>query len=495
MSAPIIPGFHPDPSICRVGDRYFLATSSFEYFPGVPLYTSTDLLSWELVGNVLDRPSQLTTRAGLDGASGGVYAPTLRHHDGLFWLVTTNIHEVARGHLIVHAENPEGPWSDPVHVAGLVGIDPDLHWDDDGSCRLTWSDVLRGGISQALIDPFEGTVLSEPSSLWQGTGGAHAEGPHLYSRNGWFYLLVAEGGTGAGHMVTVARSRAVDGPFESNPANPILTHRSTSLPVQATGHADLVQLADGGWALVHLGTRPRGSFPRWHTNGRETFLAGIDWVDDWPVVVEGRFEAAEDPQGFVETFDSGSLHPRWVSPGADPAEFARPGPQGLVLAAGRAADATAAERLLATRIEHLEWTVSAEGAGDFALSVRIDDEHQAAVERVGDEVRAKVVIGPLAGIVASERGVPTSASLVVSSIPFDAPPGARKGPDRIVLGYASAGEERHLFTLDGRYLSTEVAGGFTGRMAGIEALGGPATVTRVHCTTPTDTAPTEKDHR
>jgi beta-xylosidase len=495
MSAPIIPGFHPDPSICRVGDRYYLATSSFEYFPGVPLHTSTDLREWQLIGNVLDRPSQLKTRAGIDGASGGVYAPTLRHHDGLFWLVTTNIHEVARGHLIVHAENPEGPWSEPVHVAGLVGIDPDLHWDEDGACRLTWSDVMSGGISQALIDPFEGTVLSEPSSLWRGTGGAHAEGPHLFSRDGWFYLLVAEGGTGAGHMVTVARSRAADGPFESNPANPILTHRSTSSPVQATGHADLVELADGEWALVHLGTRPRGSFPRWHTNGRETFLAGIDWVDDWPVVVEDRFEPAASPQGFVDTFDSGALHPRWVSPGADPAEFARPGPEGLALEAGRRAHAGTAERMLATRIEHLEWTVSAEGAGDFALSVRIDDEHQALVERIGDEVRAKVVIGPLAQVVAGERGVSDSARLIVRAVPFDAPPGGRKGPDRIVLAYAADGEERELFRLDGRYLSTEVAGGFTGRMAGVEALGGPATITRFQYTTPTDTASTDKDHR
>ncbi|KQP56864.1 glycoside hydrolase family 43 protein [Agreia sp. Leaf283] len=494
MSVLIIPGFHPDPTICRVGERYYLATSSFEYFPGVPLYTSIDLVEWKLVGNVLNRPSQLQTRSGIDGASGGIYAPTLRHHGGLFWLVTTNIHDVARGHVIVHAESPEGPWSEPVHVPGLIGIDPDLHWDDDGVCRLTWSDVIRGGISQAVIDPLQGTVLSESYGIWNGTGGAHAEGPHIHSRNGWFYLLAAEGGTGAGHMVTVARSRAVDGPYESHPANPILTHRSSSSPVQSTGHADLVELSNGDWALVHLGTQPRGSFPRWHTNGRETFLAGIDWMDDWPVVVEDRFTPADDSLGFVDTFTTEALHPRWVSPGANPVEFAIPGPEGLALAAGRSGDASAAERMLATRIEHLEWTVSAEGSGDFALSVRIDDEHQAIVERVGGEARAKVVIGPLTQVVASFEGVPPSARLVIRSVPFDGPLGERKGPDRIVLAYTDD-QEHHLFALDGRYLSTEVAGGFTGRMAGVEALGNDATITRFEYTTSTETSATPKDQR
>src|SRR5699024_5253572 len=143
-----------------------------------------------------DRPEHLDVRTGLGGASGGIYAPTLRHHDGRFWMITTNIHEVGRGHLLVHAEDPSGPWSEPVYVAGLIGIDPDIAWDDDGVCLVTWSDVMRGGISQATIDPLTGEVLSEPRPLWAGTGGAHAEGPHLIRRGEWWYLLVAEGGTG-----------------------------------------------------------------------------------------------------------------------------------------------------------------------------------------------------------------------------------------------------------------------------------------------------------
>lgn len=478
MSSPIIPGFHPDPSICRVDDRYFLATSSFEYMPGVPLFTSRDLIGWEQVGNALDRPSQFSSRAGIAGASGGIYAPTLRHHDGLFWLITTDIHRVGDGHLIVHAERIEGPWSEPVFTAGLLGIDPDLVWDENGACHLTWSDVVNGGIALARIDPFTGEVLSAATTLWHGTGGAHAEGPHLYARNDWWYLLVAEGGTAAGHMVTVARSRAIDGPYLSNPANPILTHRSTSDAVQSTGHADLVECADGSWALVHLGTRPRGSFPTWHTNGRETFLAGIDWVDDWPVVVEDRFEVASQPAAFTDHFDTEALHPRWISVGTDPKEFARPlRGGGLTLDAGRAAADRDALRLLASRVGDLSWRVAVEGSGDIAVSVRIDDAHQAVVERIGSTVQARVVIGPIEQILARATDVPASAALTIEARPVQAQPGERRGPDCLVLGYGDA-DTSTLATIDGRYLSTEVAGGFTGRVVGVEALGAPAVISR-----------------
>jgi xylan 1,4-beta-xylosidase len=477
VNSPIISGFHPDPSICRVGDQFYLATSSFEYMPGVPLFTSKDLMDWKQVGNALDHASQLTTVAGITGASGGIYAPTLRHHAGLFWLVTTNLHKLRDGHLIVHAETIDGPWSEPVYTTGLLGIDPDLVWDDQGDCHLTWSDVVNGGIATAQIDPLSGKVLSEATTLWHGTGGAHAEGPHLYKRNGWWYLLVAEGGTAAGHMVTTARSRSLLGPFESNPSNPILTHRSTSHPVQATGHADLVECADGTWAMVHLGTRPRGSFPKWHTNGRETFLVGIDWVDDWPVVSEDRFEIRDQPSSFNDSFDAENLHPRWVSVGADPQSFARPTPDGLSLAAGRSAHDRDAVHLLAARAEDLSWRVTVEGIGDLALSVRIDDAHQAIVERIGTTVHARIVIGPVDQIVGLAKGIPTSAALTIEARPVPARPGERQGPDLLVLGY-EADVPSSLATIDGRYTSTEVAGGFTGRVIGVEALGAPATISR-----------------
>lgn len=472
--AAVIPGFHPDPSICRVGADFFLVNSSFEYFPGIPVFTSRDLREWQQIGNVLERPEQLRVVPGAAGASGGIYAPTIRHRDGVFWLATTNIHDVGRGHLLVHADDPRGPWSDPVYTAGLIGIDPDLAWDDHGNCLLTWSDVVRGGISQATIDPRTGATLSDVRSLWHGTGGAHAEGPHLIRRGEWWYLLVAEGGTGPGHMVTVARSADATGPFVANPSNPILSHRSTSAQVQSTGHADLVECGDGSWAMVFLGTRPRGTFPRWHTNGRETFIAKVTWVDDWPVIDEHAFGAPSADTAFTDRFDSASLHPRWVSPGVDPVGFATVGGSGLHLRGATGGDE--GPGLLAVRATDDRWSARAEGRGDFSLEVRIDARHRAVLERHGDRVTCRVVIGPLDQLVA-KRQESAEVGLEIRAVEPEVPRGAARGPDVLVLGTTAAGRFDELARLDGRYLSTEVAGGFTGRVIGISAMGDDATVT------------------
>ncbi|MFE2991699.1 family 43 glycosylhydrolase [Streptomyces sp. NPDC059262] len=272
------PEFHPNPSVCRVGDDYYLTRSSFEYVPGVPLFHNRDLMHWRQIGNVLDRPGQL--RLPWDTpSSAGIYAPTLRHHDGRFWLVATNVSS-GGGNLLVSATDPAGPWSDPVPLPGVPGIDPDLAWEEDGACWVTVA-----GISQVRIDPYTGETFGEPRPLWCGTPGAKApEAPHLYHVGDHWYLLIAEGGTERGHAVSVARGPAPTGPFEPCPANPVLTHRSTDEPLQNTGHADLVQAPDGTWWTVFLGVRPRGGTPGWHVLGRETFLAPVTWEDGWPVV-------------------------------------------------------------------------------------------------------------------------------------------------------------------------------------------------------------------
>ncbi|MFC8943553.1 glycoside hydrolase family 43 protein, partial [Streptomyces griseoincarnatus] len=232
---PIVPGFHPDPSICRVGDDYYLANSSFEYAPGVPLWHSRDLLTWTLVGNILDRPDQFL--AGHASPYGGVYAPTLRHHDGRFWLITTDVSAGRPGQLVVSAEDPSGPWTAPMFLEGLQGIDPDLAWDADGTCYVTFcSNGPEGpGIAQARVDLEAGTVLETPRRLWSGTGLAHPEAPHLYRRGEYWYLIIAEGGTERGHSVSVARADRPEGPYAGAPANPVLSHRSTTHPVQNTG--------------------------------------------------------------------------------------------------------------------------------------------------------------------------------------------------------------------------------------------------------------------
>ncbi|WP_157873298.1 glycoside hydrolase family 43 protein, partial [Streptomyces neyagawaensis] len=195
FSNPVIPGFHPDPSVCRVGDDYYLACSSFEYFPGVPLFHSRDLVHWTQIGNALDRSSQLRLPRETP-ASGGIYAPTLRHHDGRFWLIVTNVS--GDGNLLFTATDPAGPWSEPVRLPGVHGIDPDLAWDDDGTCWCT-----TAGVAQIRIDPHTGETLGASRRLWSGTPGAKApEAPHLYRIGDHWYLLIAEGGTERCHGVS-----------------------------------------------------------------------------------------------------------------------------------------------------------------------------------------------------------------------------------------------------------------------------------------------------
>jgi xylan 1,4-beta-xylosidase len=280
---PVVPGFHPDPSVCRVGRDFYLVASSFEYFPGVPIFHSRDLVHWRRLGYCLNRPSQLPLSGAT--ASGGVWAPTLRHHAGVFYLTTTNV--TSGGNFIVTASSPEGPWSEPLPVAQR-GIDPSLFFDVDGTAIYTTS---GDGALQSRIDVSSGRLLSEPKVVWEGTGGQYPEGPHLYRHDGWYYLLLSEGGTEYGHMITMARSRSPWGPFEPCARNPLLTHRSYRSPIQALGHADLVQAASGDWFAVCLGVRPNGYPPCYHL-GRETFLTPLSWSDDgFPVFGErGRIQ-------------------------------------------------------------------------------------------------------------------------------------------------------------------------------------------------------------
>lgn len=469
---PIIPGFYPDPSICRVGNSYFLVNSSFEYFPGVPIFHSDNLIEWTQIGNVLDRESQLNVHPGITGASGGIYAPTLRYRDGEFWLATTNITDIRRGHLIVHASDPAGPWTDPVYTTGAVGVDPDLFWDDTGTCHLTWSHPM-GGIWHATVDPATGELQSVPHELWEGTGLAHPEGPHLFQRNGWWYLLVAEGGTHHGHSVSIARSRSIGGPFQGHPQNPVFSHRSTPHSVQNTGHADLVECADGTWAMVYLGVRPRGSFPKYHVNGRETFLAGVAWVEDWPVVRPERFDPPRAETSFTDSFSTKELHPRWISPGVNPRSFTTlTGESGLILFPGRGVGETEAVKLLAIRARDAEWTaVATIPDGDAALVVRIDDQHWAGIERCGNQLKARLVVGPLDQKLAVRDMVPLETPLAIRAVGPGEGRRFRSGPDTLELGYVENNKFCKLATVDGRYLSTEVAGGFTGRVIGVEALG------------------------
>lgn len=276
---PVIPGFHPDPSVCRVDSDYYLVTSSFEYAPGVPLFHSRDLINWEQIGHCLTRRSQLPLEKS--GTWCGIYAPTIRYHDGTFFMITTNV--AGGGNFIVHTKDIRGEWSEPVWLK-QEGIDPSLYWDEEGRCWMVSNP--NDGIWLCEIDPFTGEQKTESKLIWEGTGGRYPEAPHIYKKDGWYYLMIAEGGTEYGHSETIARSRRIDGPYLGNPANPILTHycqAAENSPIQGTGHADLIEAHDGSWWAVCLAFRPVSGNN--HIMGRETFLAPVSWPKGgWPVI-------------------------------------------------------------------------------------------------------------------------------------------------------------------------------------------------------------------
>jgi xylan 1,4-beta-xylosidase len=274
---PVIKGFNPDPSVCRVGEDYYLVTSTFEYFPGVPVYHSRDLVNWKQIGYCLTREGQLNLK-GI-GSWGGIYAPTIRYHDGIFYMITTNVG--GGGNFFVTARDPSGQWSDPVWVDN-ENFDPSLFFDDDGKVYYT----RRGpeGIVQAEIDINTGKLLSELREITRGMVSRDAEGPHLYKINGWYYLMLAEGGTRALHMETIGRSRSPWGPFIPCPYNPILAqHEGWGNIIRGPGHAEIIQAHDGSWWMMFLATR-HNSYDAMAHLGRESFLVPVNWEKGWPVI-------------------------------------------------------------------------------------------------------------------------------------------------------------------------------------------------------------------
>jgi xylan 1,4-beta-xylosidase len=478
---PVISGFHPDPSVVRSGDRYYLVTSSFEYFPGVPLFESTNLADWTPIGHVLDRADQLDVTGAKP--SGGIFAPTIRERNGTFWMITTNVSD-GKGQLLVSATDPHGPWSAPVRIPGIDGIDPDLAWDDAGRTLVTFAHfdptTTTSVIRQVVIDPATGEVLSEPVDLWQGTGHKFPEGPHLYRIGDYWYLLLAEGGTERGHSVVISRGPTPQGPFEPAPDGPILTRRGRPGPLQNTGHADLVQRSDGSWAMVFLGVRVRGGSPEFHVLGRETFAAEVSWHNGWPVVGE-LLEPSSPASGRGSVTDvtydfSKTLGPAWAGSGPHAADaILAVGDSSLVLSGSRESDG-----FLGRRQEHLyaeaQVTIEALG-GTGSLVLRIDPSHEYAVSVTPRRIHAISQVGAVRAsvversIVAHGGAAPGTekVTVYVSVKPASSIPGA---PDCVILGFIHNGVRTQLARLDGRYLSTEVAGGFTGRFFGIVAASG-----------------------
>jgi alpha-N-arabinofuranosidase len=484
---PVIPGFHPDPSVCRVGEDFYLVTSSFEYFPGIPIFHSRDLVHWRPLGHVLTRPSQLDLRGVR--ASGGIYAPTLRHARGRFYVVTT--HVGGGGNFFVTAKRPEGPWSEPVWLDS-DGIDPSFCFDGDDvyyTRNGKGRDFDHPLIVQSKIDLQTGKRLGRPRPVWAGTGGIWPEAPHLYKIGTTYYLMIAEGGTAYGHSVMIARSSSPFGPFDPCPRNPIATHRDRRRhPIQALGHADLVELADGSFWAVLLGIRPTGG--RHHHLGRETFLAPVSWTrDGWPILGhDGRVELemaapALAPAPFPslprDDFDERELGPAWTflrNPSSrDFSLVARPGY--LRLQGSRVTlDDVGSPALVVRRQEHLD--VRCRVAVDFVPLARDDEAGVTVRANESHHYDLAIVLGQ-SGREAVLRKRLKGQSRIVARCPL--PEGrleleVEATADRYVFRAGDAHRLQPLGSLPTRGLSAESissAGAlhFTGAFIGVYATG------------------------
>lgn len=312
---PIIPGFAPDPSVTRIGDVFFLVNSTFHLFPGLPIYASQDLKTWTQIGNAINRQSQLSLRFSdtklhpqTDGstmlATGGLFAPTIRYHEAskTVYVICTNIvhpedggEDIPENFIVSTKDIFSDVWSDPVRF-DFSGIDPSLFWDEDDGDKVYFCGS-RGPGPMTTISLFEinlatGQKLTTERTIWKGTGGIYPEGPHIYKRDGWYYLLISEGGTWVDHCITIARAREIHGPYESCPSNPILTARGKPNEyVQATGHCDVFEDIAGNWWGVCLGIRMKGESC---IMGRESFLVNASWEQgEWPTLEQVVIDPAK----------------------------------------------------------------------------------------------------------------------------------------------------------------------------------------------------------
>jgi xylan 1,4-beta-xylosidase len=486
---PVLNGFHPDPSVVRVGDEWFLATSSFEYLPGIPIHRSRDFENWELIGHVGALPE--TFGIADVPTAGGVWAPTIRHHDGVFHLVITIA--MGRGMLHFTATDAAGPWSDGDLIVGvdgtesINGIDPDIAWDADGNVYITYSGlILNGpeigthlGILQVKVDLENHIALEEPRSLWSGTGGQFPEAPHLYEVNGTWYLMIAEGGTERGHGISIARSDSPEGPFETAPQNPLVSARSTIRPVQNTGHGDLVIGPDGEWFCIMLGVRPRSMTRAFSALGRETFVTPVHWHENgWPSIDPVLLNPRPGTRVEVGFAPDEALDGEWLAirrPTAEVADLtSRPG--WLTLRGDGATLDDPHPVLLGRRQEHLtnRVTVTVDAsAGVGGLAVRYDERFHIEVEAGNGMVTGRAVIGGLRQVwtypISGASGV---IELHVDSRKPEGDTGFGSTSDIFHLAATIGGERVELAQIDGRFLSSEVTESFTGRVIGLYAVSG-----------------------
>ncbi|MGA5759186.1 glycoside hydrolase family 43 protein [Nonomuraea bangladeshensis] len=487
---PVLPGCHPDPSVCRVGADFYLVTSSFAYYPGLPLFHSRDLVRWRQLTHVLNRPGQLPLH-GLD-VSDGVWAPTIRHHEGTFYVVATlAVNRRGSRTFVVTATDPAGPWSDPVPLEA-EGIDPSLFFDDDGRCWLTAcrdapGEGGPGELWMRELDLERLKLVGPTHVLWNGAvRGAWVEAPHLYKRDGVYHLIAAEGGTERNHSVTAARAAHVTGPYVTDPRSPLLTHRhrGPDEPVHNVGHVDLVDTPGGETWAVALGVRPVDGT---HTLGREVFLVPVAWTAAGPVFapetggvrLSERLPALpaaphDPPAPALTSFEGAGPGLEWSSLRGPVDHLVRPGADGLEIeAAPEPLSGTGVPAFVGRRQQHVRFHAAARVR--FAASGP-DEEAGLAVfqsqdQHAGLALTADATGAPHAVLTVREAGAGTR----LAAVPL--PPGeevvlAVEGDERAYAFRVRIGDQwTRLGDVERALLSTERAGGFVGVHLGLYAQG------------------------
>lgn len=476
---PVIKGFYPDPSVCKVENKYYLVCSSMQYFPAVPLFESEDLVNWKQIGHCLTSKSQIQLEKV--NSSGGVFAPSIRYNNGRFYMTTTN--DTTRQNFYVWTDDIYGKWSEPIYV-DQGGIDPSLYFEEERTYFLSNGTDDNGinGIVQCEIDIKTGMKLTASRTIWQGSGGRYLEGPHMYKIGDSYYLVAAEGGTEFGHMVTYARGKSPWGSFEAYPNNPVLTNRNLGgYEIQGVGHGDLIQDDNGNWWMLHLGFRQISQWLTYHHLGREVFLTPITFSE------EGWFSAGNNGTtlqcfdiDYIEssmiqnekkcyTFENTEWDKEWCY-------LRLPYTENYLLEENKVKlkgtevtlDRVDSPTLIGIRQKDFNALISCDvciSLGEAGITIYMDENHHYDLAICqsdnGYEVIERLNIGDIKSV---ENRIPlqhlNKTSLLIKADPY-----------YYSFFVKVDGKEIPLGTAQTRYLSSEVAGGFTGVIIGLYAYG------------------------
>ena len=475
---PVVRGYNPDPSVCKANGKYYLVTSSFQFFPGVPLFESDDLLNWKQIGYCLTRESQVP----LDnvGSSGGIYAATIRYNEGRFYMVTTNVgHKKAAGNFFVTTDDIYGSWSEPIYV-DQGGIDPSLYFENGKTYFISNGSDENGksAILQCEIDPVTGKKLTESKVIWHGAGGRYLEAPHLYKIGKYYYIMAAEGGTEYGHMVIYAKGENLWGPFTHYAQNPVLTNRNLGgYQLQGIGHGDLIEDNSGNWWMFALAFRQIHQWMTYHHLGRETCLVPVTFdKDGWFTAGGGtarlEYETDRIPSNVKQnfqteyTFENTSWNKEW--------QFLRLHHKDNYIFGGDVLKIKAADDTLDTSgggtpaligLHQKEFDMELQYKvktldGEAGLSVYMDENHHYDLCLVKESGGCKVLLKLNIGDIKYEKA---AVSIAHNEMKFV----IRSDAINYNFYYTADGREIHLGSAQTRYLSSEVAGGFTGVVLGL----------------------------